>query len=109
MTTARIKARQATTGRDTSIRVHARAYDQLRASAALEDKPLTQFMDEVAEREERRAFWQQFNAAVERLRADPQAWAAYQAESRELEGTLMDGIDPGEEWRDVFNTEAAPW
>ncbi len=32
-------------------------------------------------------------AAMERLRADPEQWAAWQAEVAELDGTLGDGLD----------------
>ena len=31
-------------------------------------------------------------AAIERLRADPVAWASWQAEIAELDGTLADGL-----------------
>ena len=50
-------------------------------------------MDQRTEQEQRRAFFEELNTSVERLEADPQAWADYQAESRQLEGTLLDGLE----------------
>jgi|tagenome__1003787_1003787.scaffolds.fasta_scaffold19393219_1 hypothetical protein len=54
-------------------------------------------------------FFEELNASVERLKADPQAWADYQAESKALEGTLLDGLEQGEDWRGVFDGETPPW
>jgi len=55
---------------------------------------------------EAQRFWERFHAAVERLRVDPEQWAAYRAESAELDGTLMDGLDLDEDWQ--FLAEATP-
>lgn len=64
------------------------------AELAAEDK---QAMGEVVaamtERERRRRFLEGANEDLERLRADPAAWADYQAEIRSMEGTLMDGLE----------------
>src|SRR5687767_3150253 len=83
---------------DTSLRVHAPAAETFRVLAEREGKTLTRYLDELAERERARVFWEDLRAAAERLRGDPEAWAAYQEEQRELESTLMDGIDPDEDW-----------
>ena len=83
--------------KDTTLRVHAEAYEKLRAAARLQHKPLTQYMDELAEREWRRSRLEACNAAFARLRSAPAAWAAYQAERREFEGTLGDGLDDSDE------------
>ena len=48
----------------------------------------------------------QFHESVERLRSDPAAWAAYRAESKELDATLADGLEPDEDWS--FLLEAKP-
>jgi hypothetical protein len=61
-------------------------------------------LDGKIEREARRVFMQQFNAAYARLKADPKAWAAYQQEQRELEGTLGDGL-PDDDWSDLLTLE----
>jgi hypothetical protein len=91
------------------VHLHAAAYAKLHRVAELEGKPLAEYLDDVAEREYRRAFFAQLNAAVERIRSDPEAWADYQAENRALEGTLMDGLEPGEDWSVVFDGKTAPW
>ncbi len=92
---------------DTSLRAHRGTADTFRRLAAREGKPLTRYLDDVAAREERRAFWEDYRQAVERLRADPVAWAAYQDEQRELDATLMDGLDAneGSMWRDVWEAQ----
>lgn len=84
--------------KDATLRVHAEAYEKLRSVAQQEHKPLTQYLDEVAEREYRRAFFVRLNEAVARLKADPAAWAAYQAESKELDGMTGDGLELDEDW-----------
>lgn len=48
---------------------------------------------ELIERERRRAFLEGANADWADLQADPKAWADDWAEHRELEGTLMDGLE----------------
>jgi hypothetical protein len=50
------------------------------------------------EHEERRLFWQQFHEDASWLRQIPAAWQQCAKESKELDGTLMDGIDADEDW-----------
>jgi hypothetical protein len=60
---------------------------------------------------------QECNEAFARLRSDPAAWAAYQSERRDFEGTLADGlrdeddkegVDAGEDqWEFVEDTVGA--
>jgi hypothetical protein len=38
------------------------------------------------------------NEGYAALRADPEAWAQYQAELKAWDVTLMDGVDPNEHW-----------
>jgi hypothetical protein len=86
-----------------SVRIGARTYEEVRRLGAQSGRSITRVIEDAVAEEARRAFWQEFHAAVERLRAEPEAWAAYQAEQRELEGTLMDGLDPAEDWTEQFN------
>ena len=51
------------------------------------------------ERDRRRDFLGGANADFTRLRADPDAWADYQAEIRSMDGTLMDGLE-GDRWEE---------
>ena len=52
--------------------------------------------------EARRRFWRQFNDAYARLKADPVAWAAYQAEQAEWAGTIADGREQDDDWSDLL-------
>jgi len=63
-------------------------------------------LDRAIEQEARRVFWQQFHEAVDRLRSNAEAWATYQAEGKELEGTLADGLNEDEDWS--LLTDAQP-
>jgi hypothetical protein len=47
-----------------------------------------------------RQFWDAVNAGYAALRADPEVWAAVEAERRAWDATLMDGLDPTENWAD---------
>lgn len=90
---------------DTSLRVHAPAAAAFRALAEREGKTLTRYLDELAQRERVRVFREDLQAAYARLRADPEAWAVYQTERRELEGTLMDGLDSDEDWGRLWEAQ----
>jgi hypothetical protein len=93
----------------TSIRVHPETHAALASLAKRAGQPLTQYVARLVKQEQRRVFFEELTAAVARLKADPAAWAAYQAESRALEGTLMDGLEVGEDWRGVFDSATPPW
>jgi hypothetical protein len=51
--------------------------------------------------EERREMRRQLGESVARLKQDPQAWAAYQAELAETDGTIADGLVDGE-WEEQW-------
>ena len=51
-------------------------------------------LDEYARKE----FFRLNDIGYAQLRADPEAWAEYQAELAEWDATLMDGLDPDEHW-----------
>ena len=96
-------------GKDTSIRVHPQTRAALSELAKRAGQPLTQYLAWLAEQERRRVFFEELDAAVVRLRADPAAWEAYQEEARGLEGTLKDGLEEEEDWSGVFDSETPPW
>ncbi len=50
-------------------------------------------VDEAIRDYEHKRFAQAFNAAVARTRADPVAWAEYQAETAIFDRASMDGLD----------------
>lgn len=49
---------------------------------------------------QRKLFVESVNAGYAALRADPEAWAEFQAELQLWDSTLMDGLDPNEHWSD---------
>jgi len=55
-------------------------------------------LDQAVEDYRRKLFFQGLAADYAALKADPAAWEEELAERRLLEGTLMDGLDPTEQW-----------
>ena len=77
----------------TTVRVSEHTHELLRKLAASTGEPLQKVLERAVENYRREQFYAEFNAAVERLRADPVAWEEELAERAELEGTLADGLD----------------
>ena len=77
----------------TTVRVSEHTHEQLRKLAASTGEPLQKVLERAVENYRRQQFYAEFNAAFERLRADPVAWEEELAERAELEGTLADGLD----------------
>ena len=63
-----------------SIRVEEKTIAALRVIAKDEHRPIGQIVTELVERYRREKFWRDMHEGFSRLRADPQAWAEYQAE-----------------------------
>ena len=55
-------------------------------------------LDKALDAYRRSVFFDQLNASYAALRADPKAWAEIEEERRSMEGCLMDGLDPKENW-----------
>jgi hypothetical protein len=70
----------------------------VRRLAAADDRSITEVIAQAIEEAEERRFWRAYHDGLARLKADPTAWATYGEESRELEGTLGDGLEPDEDW-----------
>jgi hypothetical protein len=85
---------------DPAVPISESARRKLDDLARRSGRPVVDVLDQAVEEFYRRQFWEQTNAAYAELRADPAAWAAYQAELRLWDGTLMDGLDPAERWAD---------
>ncbi|MGH2352207.1 MAG: hypothetical protein ACRDI2_05430 [Chloroflexota bacterium] len=67
--------------------------------AAAANQPLTQYVAGLVEQERRRQMVADLRASVERLRAEPVAWAAYQADLGELDALAGDGVrDDDADW-----------
>ena len=84
--------------RSVSVRVDRGTYERVRRLAEQDDRSITEVIAEAVKEAEERRFWREYRDGVARLKADPDAWASYEAESRELEGTLADGLEPDEDW-----------
>jgi hypothetical protein len=80
------------------VRVSLRAYERAKSLAEARQLPIARVIEQAIEEAQRRAFFDRLRESMARSRHDPEVWAAYQAENRELEGTLADGLDPDEEW-----------
>ena len=77
----------------TTVRVSEHTHELLRKLAASTGEPLPKVLERAVENYRREQFYAEFNAAFERLRADPVAWEEELAERTELEGTLADGLN----------------
>ena len=77
----------------TTVKISVATRDTLADLAAAEGRPMGEVIADLVERERRRRFFDAADAAYARLRADPAAWADWQAELRSMEGTLMDGLE----------------
>ena len=59
---------------------------------------MTEVLDKALDAYRRKVFFEQMNAGYAALRADPEAWAEFEAERKAWDATLMDGLDPDEHW-----------
>jgi len=76
----------------TTIRISDSARDTLREMAKIEGKPMQALLEEAVEALRRKRFLEEVNAAYASLSGDPKAWATIEAERREWDGTLLDGL-----------------
>jgi hypothetical protein len=88
-----------------TIRVRAETHERLQAMAGERQQSIGTLLDELMEERTRNAFWAQMAEAYRRLRADPEASAAYDAEIALWDNTLLDGLDD-ESWDGAFVEES---
>jgi hypothetical protein len=83
-----------------TIRIPPSAHDRARRMAKAEETTLGEVIDDALKRRERERMLEGYNQDMARLRSDPVAWADWQAEIAEWDGTLLDGLedDPYEEF-----------
>jgi predicted DNA-binding protein len=86
----------------TTIRVPRATHERLKSLAARSGDQIADIVTRAVEEEARRRFMEEFNAAYARLKADPEAWAAYKRELAEWDATLSDGLDPNDDWSDLL-------
>jgi hypothetical protein len=77
---------------ESTVRIHAATRDKLRELATEEGRTIPDVLGELVEREDARRMLVEHNAAMEHLRANPEAWADWKAETAPWEATLMDGL-----------------
>ena len=77
----------------TTVRVSEHTHELLRKLAEATGEPLQKVLERAVENYRREQFYAEFNAAFERLRADPVAWEEELAERALWERTLGDGLD----------------
>jgi predicted transcriptional regulator len=77
----------------TTVRVSEHTHELLRQLAEATGEPLQKVLERAVESYRREQFFAEFNAAYERLRADPVAWEEELAERAEWDATLADGLD----------------
>lgn len=80
----------------TTVRVSEEAAEALRGIAEQRSEPMSTILEQLILDEEDRLFWAASNMAFLNLRSDPVAWEREQEFRRELEGTLMDGLNAEE-------------
>ena len=77
----------------TTVRVSEHTHELLHKLAAATGEPLQKVLERAVENYRRQQFYAEFNAAYERLRADPVAWDEELAERAAWDVTLADGLD----------------
>jgi hypothetical protein len=83
-----------------TVRISESSHQSLKDLAASTGQTMVEVLDKALESYRRKLFFDQLNAGYAELRSDPKAWAEYQAELRNWDATLMDGLDPDELWTD---------
>jgi len=74
-----------------TIRISSTAHRSL-AKMAEQTNTLQEMLDRAVENERRRLLLERTNLAYSKLRQNKKAWKAWQAELRQLDATLNDGI-----------------
>ena len=81
------------TAKSYSIRVSARTHRWLRELSESSGEPMTKIVARAVERYRRQRILEEANAQYAVALADPEELVAFQAEMRELDGTLLDGLE----------------
>ena len=74
------------------------SYQLLKQLAEQTGQTTMDLLDQALDAYRRKLFFEQLNAGYAELRADPEAWAEHLAERKLWDATLMDGLDPDEQW-----------
>jgi hypothetical protein len=80
------------------IRISEKSQKTLKELAAFKGKTMQEVLDSMLEEKRREAMFDAADAAYAALRNDPVAWKEELAERALWDNTLMDGLDPEEQW-----------
>ena len=92
----------------TTIRVPAATRARLRRLAAEEARPIGQVIEALHDDYEKRMFFARLTEDFAWLRADPAAWADYEAEQTAWEATLSDGLED-DPWPEQVGERTPPF
>lgn len=81
-----------------AVRISEPSHHLLRELAEQTGQTMLEVLDKALDAYRRKVFFARLNAGYAALRADHEAWAEIEAERKELDATLMDGLDPEERW-----------
>src|SRR5215469_15855166 len=81
-----------------TIPISEAAHQMLQELAEQTGQPMQEVVEKALDAYRRKLFFDQMNAGYAELRADPEAWAEHLAERKQWDSTLMDGLDPDEQW-----------
>ena len=77
----------------TTIRVSEKTRDTVHDLARKVGVPMAEVVERAVEAYRRQCFVEAINTGYAELRADPEAWAAYQEELSAWDATLLDGLE----------------
>ena len=77
----------------TTVRVKTTTHQALRERARERGESLTETLDQLVEEDRRRRMFEAANASWAAIRADPEAWAEWQATLALWETTSADGLE----------------
>jgi len=81
-----------------TVRISERTREKLREIARAEDRSMQAVLEKAVETYRRKRLFEELDVAYAKLREDPEAWEALEAERRLWDGTLADGLPEGEDW-----------
>jgi hypothetical protein len=76
-----------------TVRVSAHSREMLLRLTKRSGRSMQQVIEDALDEYERQQYFAEMQAGYERLRADPEAWAEYQAELEEWDAVLADGLE----------------
>ena len=81
-----------------TVHLSERSHQLLQELVEQTGQTMTDVLEKALDSYRRKLFFEQMNAGYAELRSDPEEWAEHLAERTEWEATLLDGLDPAENW-----------